>query len=244
MLQFTKRITRIRIPANGYYCITAKGAKAADGKVRSGGKGATISATFFLRTADVLIILCGAMSAKFKYNSGGGGGTFVAVNDITPENLLIAAGGGGGTRGVDGSDFDGCDASLEPNGTDGEDLSTAKVESMGGPGSDADSAEFGEHSFGYGGAGYIQDGSRGACCFSNGGSGGQSGGFGGGGAVGMFGGGGGGGYSGGGGGRGGGGGGSYVRSDGNSPQKQVDSDSNGSVEISIDTFTIHLKWIV
>ena len=230
-LEYTQKIIRIRIPASGHYRITAKGAKAADGKKHFGGQGAIISGNFFLKTADVLIILCGGMSQTGlkRYNSGGGGGTFIALNDITEENLLMVAGGGGGVRDLNGCD--GCDASLEPIGTGGTGAEHGKGGVNGGPGNDAEFAGFDDYSFGYGGAGFMQDASRGACCFSNGGNGGQSGGFGGGGAVGMFGGGGGGGYSGGGGGRGGGGGGSYVRPDGINVEKQIGSDGHGSVEI-------------
>ena len=60
------------------------------------------------------------MSVLQTFSSGGGGGIFVALNEINHDNLLIAAGGGGGTRGVDENGFDGCDASLEPSGTDGQ----------------------------------------------------------------------------------------------------------------------------
>ena len=229
-IRFTKKINRIRIPTNGYYRITAKGAKAADGKVHSGGRGAVITATFFLRVGDVLIILCGGMSVLQKFSTGGGGGTFIAVNEINKENLLIAAGGGGGTRGVDENDCDGCDASLEPNGLAGRGREHGKGGIDGGPGEDANPADYQTPCWGHGGAGFFQESTT-ASSFLKGGDGGQCGGFGGGGAIGQYGGGGGGGYSGGGGGRGGGGGGSFVRSDSIDVVKAVGHDNNGSVTI-------------
>ena len=229
-LGYTKKIHCIRIPHNGCYRITAEGAKGKDGQRCSGGRGAIISATFSLKAGDVLIILCGGMSELQYCNTGGGGGTFVAVNEITKENLLIAAGGGGGTRGFDDRDEDGCDASLDPSGTDGRGHEHGKGGVDGGPGEDANSSTFIGPCWGYGGAGFLQNSSS-ARSFSNGGDGGQYGGFGGGGAVGVYGGGGGGGYSGGGGGRGGGGGGSYVRDDGIDVEKKIGNEGHGSVTI-------------
>ena len=228
-IEYTKRIHRIRIPQNAHYRIIARGAKAIDGLRFSGGKGAIISATFSLKQGDVLIILCGGMSQRHKYSSGGGGGTFVAINEINRENLLIVAGEGGGTRGCDESDYDGANASLEPNGTDGLGREHGKGGIDGGPGEDA-----GLHGpcWGYGGAGALVDSNSGmSMSFVNGGNGGRNGGFGGGGAVGSWGGGGGGGFSGGGGGRGGGGGGSYVRSDATLVEKKVGNEGAGSIQI-------------
>ena len=229
-LGYTKKIHCIRIPHNGCYRITAEGAKGKDGQRCRGGRGAIISATFSLKAGDVLIILCGGMSELQYCNTGGGGGTFVAVNEITKENLLIAAGGGGGTRGFDDRDEDGCDASLNRSGTDGRGHEHGKGGIDGGPGEDANSSTFIGPCWGYGGAGFLQNSSS-ARSFSNGGDGGQYGGFGGGGAVGVYGGGGGGGYSGGGGGRGGGGGGSYVRDDGIDVEKKIGNEGHGSVMI-------------
>ena len=226
---YTKRINRIRLPVNGCYRITVKGAKAADGKMHCGGRGAIITATFYLKAGDVLIILCGGMSVLRMFSTGGGGGTFIAVNEVNHESLLIAAGGGGGTRGISEDDYDGCDASLEPNGTDGR----GREHGKGGVNSSAgEDAIPGDHQpyWGYGGAGFLEDSTT-ASSFLNGGHGGQCGGFGGGGAIGQFGGGGGGGYSGGGGGRGGGGGGSYVRFDGVDIEKELGSQMHGSVII-------------
>ena len=228
-IHYTKKINRIRIPMNGYYRITAKGAKAADGKMHCGGKGAVITATFYLQAGDVLIILCGGMSVLQKFSTGGGGGTFIAVNEINHDNLLIAAGGGGGTRGVDESDFDGCDASLEPNGTDGRGGEHGKGGVNSNAGEDAHPDDY-QPCWGFGGAGFLQDSST-ASSFLKGGHGGQCGGFGGGGAIGQYGGGGGGGYSGGGGGRGGGGGGSFVRNDGIDVTKAIGNENNGSVMV-------------
>ena len=228
-IRYTKKINRIRVPVNGYYRITAKGAKAADGKMHSGGNGAVITATFYLKASDVLIILCGGMSVLQKFSTGGGGGTFIAVNEINHENLLIAAGGGGGTRGVDENDFDGSDASLEPNGTDGRGSEHGKGGVNSSAGEDANPDDY-QPCWGHGGAGFLQDSTT-ASSFLKGGHGGQCGGFGGGGAIGQYGGGGGGGYSGGGGGRGGGGGGSFVRDDGIDIKKAVENENNGSVMV-------------
>ncbi len=227
-MNYTKRIHRLRIPISGYYRIHAEGAKARDGMVRTGGRGAIITATFALKAGDVLSVLCGGMSQLNICNTGGGGGTFVVVNETTKENLLIAAGGGGGTRGLDEHDLDGDDANLETWGTDGRGHEHGKGGKDGSQGKDA--SKFQGPSWGYGGAGYLENSST-ARSFLNGGTGGSNGGFGGGGAVGMYGGGGGGGYSGGGGGRGGGGGGSYVRKDGIDVEKKVGNEGHGMVFI-------------
>ena len=227
----TRRIHKIRIPSDGHYNITAKGAKGADGKVHYGGRGAIISGTFALKAGDVLTVLVGTMSTRSVCNTGGGGGTFVALNETSQENLLIVAGGGGGTRGLEECDEDGCDANLETDGTDGQGVEHGKGGVNGGPGEDANSDEFAGPCWGYGGAGFMQNSSA-ARSFYEGGAGGQYGGFGGGGAVGLYGGGGGGGYSGGGGGRGGGGGGSYVRGDACNVRKVVGNESHGELEIS------------
>ena len=66
---------------------------------------------------DILNILCGEMSVCQGFHSGGGGGTFVSVNTMELEGILVVADGGGGTRGYDSGEVDGCDASLEPHGT-------------------------------------------------------------------------------------------------------------------------------
>ncbi len=87
--EYTKRIHRICIPLSAHYRITARGAKAADGQNRTGGKGAIISSTFSLKQGDILIFLCGGMSQRHEYSSGGGGGTFVALNDITQVSCVL-----------------------------------------------------------------------------------------------------------------------------------------------------------
>ena len=228
-LEYTKKIHRITIPISGYYRITAKGAKAADGLVYKGGKGAIMSASFSLKCGDVLIMLVGGMSSRHHYHSGGGGGTFVAVNDISQDSLLIAAGGGGGTRGADSHDCDGTDANIYEDGLDGLTANGARGGRAGGKGDDAiDDTNPTGPTWGNGGAGFMEDSST-AFSFVAGGHGGQNGGFGGGGAVGLFGGGGGGGYSGGGGGRGGGGGGSYVKSTGCDVSRDVGNEGHGSI---------------
>lgn len=230
-LKYTKKIHRIIIPKSGYYRITVRGAKAADGIMHRGGKGAIISAVFSLKASTVLIMLCGGMSSKHHYHSGGGGGSFVALNEMSQDSLLLAAGGGGGTRGADENDFDGRDASVEEAGFDGLGDYFGRGGKNGCPGEDArDSSNLEGPSWGNGGAGFMQDSST-ALSFVSGGHAGQNGGFGGGGAVGMYGGGGGGGYSGGGGGRGGGGGGSYVISMAVEVTRSVGSEGHGSITI-------------
>ena len=234
---YSAKIVTIQIPSTAHYRITAKGAKADDGAHFKGGRGAIMSATFLLQKDDVLEILCGGMSKRHNCHSGGAGGTFVAVNDRQIlDNLLLVAGGGGGTRGFDNEDCDGCDASLDPNGTSASAIMADCADGgmNGAPGRDA---SFLGPSWGHGGAGWHKSSST-AKSFVDGGNGGEYAGFGGGGDVGMFGGGGGGGFSGGGGGRGGGGGGSYVRADGENVTKEVGNMSHGEVEIVKLTMSI------
>ena len=226
-ISYNGRVVQVKIPDTGRYQITAKGAKAADGKHCNGGQGAIISAVFTLHKGDVLDILCGGMSVCQGFHSGGGGGTFVSVNTRQLEGILVVAGGGGGTRGYDSEDLDGCDASLEPHGTMANAKNCAKGGVDGAPGQDATLTG---PPWGFGGAGW-QRSSTTAKSFVEGGNGGDCGGFGGGGGVGMYGGGGGGGFSGGGGGRGGGGGGSYIREDGDNITKEVGNIHHGDVKI-------------
>ena len=227
-LSFVGQIVKVKIPTTGKYRIIAKGAKAADGKNCRGGRGAIISAEFILREGDVLDILCGGKSHCQGYHSGGGGGTFVSVNTREFEALLVVAGGGGGTRGYNHEDPDGCDASLDPDGTVVENgPNCAESGRDGAPGRDA---TFAGPPWGYGGASWMQSSTT-AQSFVDGGNGGECGGFGGGGGVGMYGGGGGGGFSGGGGGRGGGGGGSYIRKDGANIIKEIGNMGHGEVKI-------------
>lgn len=230
-LEYTKKIHRIIIPTYSCYRITVRGAKAADGMIHKGGKGAIISATISLKAGDVLILLCGGMSSRHHYHSGGGGGSFVALNEISQESLLIAAGGGGGTRGADSNDFDGTNASIDEKGCDGRGEYFGCGGENGGPGEDGRDISNPEGpSWGGSGAGFMQESST-ALSFIAGGHAGQNGGFGGGGAVGMYGGGGGGGYSGGGGGRGGGGGGSYIISTAVEVSRCVGHEEHGSIYI-------------
>ncbi len=148
------------------------------------------------------------------------------------ENLLVVAGGGGGTRGRDDEDFNGSDASLDINGTNGLGNEFGKGGCNGDPGEDADLPHFRGPCWGYGGAGVLKNATT-ADCFPSGGKGGRNGGFGGGGGAGSWGGGGGGGYSGGGSGRGGGGGGSYVRADATDVVKQIGNECDGSILIEV-----------
>ena len=226
-ISYIRNIIQIKVPVTGRYQITAKGAKAADGKCHKGGRGAIISAVFTLQKGDILDILCGGMSERQGCHSGGAGGTFVSVNTRKLESILVVAGGGGGTRGYDSKDTDGCDASLEPHGTTANATHCAEGGLDGAPGKDA---MFTGPPWGFGGAGWKKSSTT-ACSFVEGGNGGECGGFGGGGGVGMYGGGEGGGFSGGGGGRVGGGGGSYVREDGDNVTKKVGNMHHGEVTI-------------
>ena len=47
-VEYTREIVEVVVPASGLYCITAQGAKAADGEMRKGGCGAIIEAKFLL----------------------------------------------------------------------------------------------------------------------------------------------------------------------------------------------------
>ena len=226
-ISYIRKIVQIKIPAAGRYQITAKGAKAADGRYYKGGRGAIISAVFTLQEGDILDILCGGKSDCQGYHSGGGGGTFVSVNTRDLQGILLVAGGGGGTRGADNEDADGCDASLQPHGTMANATNCADGGIDGAPGNDA---MFTGPAWGHGGAGWGKSSTT-AKSFVEGGDGGECGGFGGGGGVGMYGGGGGGGFSGGGGGRGGGGGGSYVRADGDNVTREIGHMDHGEVRI-------------
>eukprot|EP00937_MAST-01D_sp_MAST-1D-sp2_P006357 g6357.t1 len=80
------------VPANGRYRIEAKGARAADGKKKKGGRGAVVRATFVLKAGDRLTILVGGAS-KLRpgaSGTGGGGGTFVAIDGFV--NILVRGG--------------------------------------------------------------------------------------------------------------------------------------------------------
>ena len=225
----------IKIPKTGQYRITAAGARARDGNQGyKGGLGAVISGTFSLNIHDRIEIAVGGMSQKgTQGHSGGAGGTFVLLcnnGHPTVDNILIVAGGGGGTRGFDEGDKNGCDASLEPDGMDG----LGKEHGLGGQdgmsGKDANMSYFQGPCWGYGGAGFLKSSTT-AKSYVDGLEGGQCGGYGGGGGVGMLGGGGGGGFSGGGGGRGGGGGGSYVCLNATNVTKEATNDHHGYVLI-------------
>ena len=202
--------------------ITAKGSV---GGGTSGGKGATMKATFAVTPGALLKIVVGAKghsSTNDAKYGGGGGGSFVAVGDINAANLLIAAGGGGG-----GGLTPGGDASTTAGSGDGGAAGNGMVGGGGG---------------GAGINGYGEDaGLDNPCCggfiLSGGGdrNGGAVGGFGGGGGA-SRGGGGGGGYSGGAGGNesenaGGGGGSSYTKSSAAGVSASVNNTGVGQVII-------------
>lgn len=223
--------TKVRIPYAGTYRITVRGAKAADGQAHTGGRGAIISASFYLDADSILEVLAGAMSQLMEYNSSGGaGGSFVLLALAQGKRVLIAAGGGGGAGGLDPLDRNGYDANTEEHGYGGAGPDAGAGGVGGSAGKDAKSAA-GIH-LGFGGAGYMESSSTASCVMLRGFGGKDGGGFGGGGSATMHGAGGGGGYSGGGGGRGGGGGGSYVlHPDGMDVQKNIGHMSDGSILI-------------
>ena len=231
----TEEFMKIRIPNAGTYRITARGAKAADGQAHTGGRGAIITASFYLDGDSILEILVGAMSQLLESNSSGGaGGTFVLLSPINGKReLLVAAGGGGGAGGLDPQDRNGYDANTEEHGFGGAgaDAGAGGVDSN--AGKDAETRGTARVPLGYGGAGYLESSSTASCVMHKGSGGKHGGGFGGGGSGAPQGAGGGGGYSGGGGGRGGGGGGSYVHPNGMDVQKHIGNMSHGSVLIEV-----------
>ena len=216
---------KLRIPYSGTYRITVRGAKAADGQMHTGGRGAIITASFYLDANSILEILVGEMSQLTEFgSSGGAGGSFVLLLAGGKRELLIAAGGGGGAGGLDQLDRNGYDANTEEHGFSGSGTDTGAGGVDGNAGKDA-------NQFGYGGAGYMESSLTAFCVMHKGGGGKDGGGFGGGGSAARQGAGGGGGYSGGGGGRGGGGGGSFVIPDGLDVEKTIGHTTHGSVLI-------------
>lgn len=222
-----------KVPAKGYYTITAAGAKGGD-QSYSGGNGAIMSGKFYLNGNDTIRILVGQRGLNGTGSNsdgagGGGGGTF--VYNVTSATWLLAAGGGGGGANS-GAGQPGVTSVL---GTSGPGAAPTIAGNAGDNGAQSGCCGCS------GGAGYIQNSgayggwSTGATSYNNGGSGaskisgtGGNGGFGGGGS-GAYGGGGGGGWSGGGAAcgspsyQGGGGGGSY-----NSGSSQVNTAGGNS----------------
>ncbi|GMH45544.1 hypothetical protein BSKO_13501 [Bryopsis sp. KO-2023] len=241
------------VPRSGFYYVLSRGAKAADGDSKKGGRGAIIGCAVHLEQGWRLRILVGGQSKMDPESgdSGGGGGTYVATDatqigssrsDCTSEELLVVSGGGGGTRGHH-HDFNGCDAELGPSGSNGN----GAPQERGLGGEKGEGGCCAPAHYGGGGGGYYSsgagDGTEGANGYSLRSStdaelhSAPCGGFGGGGGVGSVsgdgcsGGGGGGGYSGGGGGRGGGGGGSYVSERGQLVYQDISNDGQGKVEV-------------
>jgi hypothetical protein len=237
------------VPISGNYTITASGAAGGNARL-VGGKGATLSGSFYLTKSSRIKILVGQ---KGGYASGGGG-TFVVLEggSLTSNyatNTFIAAGGGGG--GSPGAlDSNNKNASLTTFGMPGTADPTSYAGIQGGI---VSSSGYGNYFNGSknlraseGGAGLINNSGLGiAKSFLNGGTGGtDTGGFGGGGGS-VYGGGGGGGYSGGGGGGGsvatppnvgpGGGGGSYINSSATNTSLIVDNTGDGKVNITYNS---------
>ena len=240
----TSDFMKLRIPYSGTFRITVRGAKAADGQSHTGGRGAIITASFYLDANSILEILVGGMSQLMTEfgSTGGAGGSFVLLSPANGRReLLIAAGGGGGAGGLDPQDRNGYDANTEEHGFGGAGADTGAGGVDGNAGGDA------KNQFGYGAAGYMESSTTAFCVMHRGYGGKDGGGFGGGGSAARQGAGGGGGYSGGGGGRGGGGGGSYVHESGMDVEKSVGHMSDGSVLIvatdilppTVDYFSSH-----
>ena len=122
----------IEIPEDGWYKITAKGAR---GGGKNGGKGASVSTMFKLSTSDKVHVAVGQQGKSAENNrddaedddadnydlspkhwqkgwkwdnigSGGGGGTFIWKNDDQVP-MLVAGGGGGTGSGPDEALLDG-----------------------------------------------------------------------------------------------------------------------------------------
>lgn len=107
------------VPHNGRYRITAQGAQGGTGtREGTGGTGASMQGNVDLLQGDKLYVLVGQKGLDNDVMPSGGGGSFVSKNDdSTP---LIVAGGGGG-YGVGDTDFSSApNASLNPDGKDGE----------------------------------------------------------------------------------------------------------------------------
>ena len=212
------------VPETGHYRLETKGASAASGRHKRGGRGAVVQGVFHLNKGDKLSIVVGGQGRRRESDSGGGGGTFVWLHSRAAPRVVVpvlVAGGGGGTRGLR-DDFDGQDASLTPVAGRGRGTGDSFGEGgrFGGDGKRAGS-------FGSGGLGVW---SAVFACVSE--TPGSRGGYGGGGTTGSPGGGGGGGYSGGGGGRGGGGGGSYVAPGARDEKLRVGHVGDGEVAVT------------
>ena len=75
------------VPADGLYEIRAQGARSA-----GAGKGAVITAKFYLFAGEELIIVVGQAGGS---QQGGGGGTFIVASSNNDAPLVVAGGGGG-----------------------------------------------------------------------------------------------------------------------------------------------------
>ncbi|XP_001627919.3 leukocyte tyrosine kinase receptor [Nematostella vectensis] len=115
------------VPETGSYVIRALGASGGNGTNSSssftwatGGRGASIQGTFFLRRNEKLKILVGQKGhplMQFTHHPGsGGGGSFVTYENDSP---LLVAGGGGGAYAYLARSKDGGNGQASINGTFG-----------------------------------------------------------------------------------------------------------------------------
>ena len=104
-------VQQIRIPTTGYYRFTAYGAMGGNQGDQGalsvapfiGGKGATVSAIYYLKTGDLINMAIGqsgtsrfgCCSAPMDLAGGGGGGSFVWIEGRDKVPLVVAGGGGG-----------------------------------------------------------------------------------------------------------------------------------------------------
>ncbi|WP_018126668.1 GEVED domain-containing protein [Balneola vulgaris] len=81
------------VQQDGQISITISGADGGNGSNTLGGKGATVTASFYVNAGDIIRYVVGENGQPNAGSSGGGGGsTGVFINDV----LVMVAGGGGG----------------------------------------------------------------------------------------------------------------------------------------------------
>lgn len=140
----------------GYYTLTANGAKGADyNSSLTGGKGGSVSASYWLRQGDVLTFYAGSAGSEMKGGSngndadggdssvttgrGGGAGTEIYLTRDGNQILLMVAGGGAGANEY-ASGGAGGEHQTEPGTKKGEDSAYG-----GGGGGGAQGGSAGEH---------------------------------------------------------------------------------------------------
>lgn len=110
-----KQGTTYTVPYNGFYTLTAYGAKGADYSTSlTGGKGGSVTATYWLRKEDVLTFYAGSAgngvsggsngtgirggTSNTSNGCGGGAATEIYLTRDGAKNVLLVAGGGGGAN--------------------------------------------------------------------------------------------------------------------------------------------------